>query len=44
MGKFNPDTGQVDPAIFIRSSATIQPSSTMREVDYSTRLISYVHI
>lgn len=44
MAKFNPQTGQVDPAVFIRSSATIQPSSTMREVDYSTRLISYVHI
>lgn len=44
MAQFNPNTGQIDPAIFIRSSATIQPSSTMREVDYSTRLISYVHI
>jgi hypothetical protein len=44
LAKFNPHTGRIDPAVFIRSSATTQPGSTLREVDYSTRLISYVHI
>ncbi len=44
MAKFNPHSGQIEPVIFISSSAAVQPSSTMREVDYSTRLISYIHV